>query len=233
MAGHLTAFLFAIMENDRLGFLDIILKPVAVWAPVFHALPATFWRVALGTWGMSAVLCSFIVGGLADKDLMDWGGTPAKVNLMKAIVDQAQQLAGDNQEGLEDAIQDFAGKAGGVIDPDKAAPAKPKLAVDCLIIGYEPNGENDFRSLLLASEINGKLNYVGSVEGGIPPEVRSELNRRMQKLQRPDPFVQTRMTGKWLQPVLVCRIGAKEWSSNKKLMQPAFIQMLNDVATGK
>ncbi len=232
MAGHLTAYLFSIMENDRLHLLDIILKPVAVWTPVFHALPATFWRVALGTWGMSAVLFSFIVGGLADKDMMDWGGKPARVNLLKAITDQAQQLAGDNQDGLENAIQDFVGKADNVIVPDKTPP-KPKLSVDCLIIGYEPKGDKDFSSLILAAEVDGKLTYVGTLDSGIPPEVRVELNRRMPTLIRADPFVPTRLAGKWLQPTLVCRVSAKERSKDKKLVQPAFEELLTDISIGK
>ena len=57
---------------------------------------------------------AFIVGGLADKDLMDWGGETAKVSLMKAITAQAQQLADNgDDEGLEKAIDDFASPADG------------------------------------------------------------------------------------------------------------------------
>ncbi len=232
MAGHLTAYLFTIMENDRLTFLDIILKPIAVWSPVLHSLPATFWRVALGAWGMSAVLSSFIVGGLADKDLMDWGGKPAHVNLMKAITEQAQQLAGDNQDGLENAIQDFAGNAAAK-EPEKAPPPKPKIAIDCLIIGYEPDGENDFQSLILAAAVDGKLACVGTVNSGFTPEIRAQLIQRMRKLQRSEPFVPNRLSGKWLQPALACRVSAKQWSGNTKLVQPTFEELLDDINSGK
>jgi hypothetical protein len=234
MAAHIAAYIFAAMENDRINLLDIVLKPIAVWAPVFGELPATFWRVAMGTWGMAAVLCAFIVGGLADRDLMDWGGTPAKSNLMRAITDQAQQLAGDNQDGLENAIEDFAGKAELKNKPkDADQPPKPKMSIDCLIIGYEPVGKDDFSSLILASEVGGRLAFVGTVSPELPKEERDNLFKRMKSIEQPTPFVQTRATGTWLKPMLACRVGANSWSSSQKLVQPQFQQMLNDIPLSK
>jgi hypothetical protein len=230
MAAHIAAYIFSAMQNDRINLLDIILRPVAVWGPVFCDLPATFWRVAMGTWGMAALLCAFIVGGLADKDLMDWGGTPAKSNLMRAITDQAQQLAGDNQDGLENAVEDLAGKAdlkNKSKDPDQAP--KPKMSVDCLIVGYEPLGKDDFNSLILASDIGGKLAFVGTVSPELSKEERTNLFKRMKSIEQPTPFIQTRGTGTWLKPMLACRVGANSWSSSQKLVQPQFQQMLNDI----
>src|SRR5262245_57851612 len=34
IAGHIGCYMFAIMENDRLTVLDILLKPLAIWATV-------------------------------------------------------------------------------------------------------------------------------------------------------------------------------------------------------
>jgi hypothetical protein len=230
LAGYISSYLFAIMENDRLTLLDFVLKPFAIWSAVARELPKTFWRVALGSWGLTALAASFIVGGLADKDLMDWGGESARFNLVKAITAQAQQMADNgNDEGLEKAIDDFAGPANNVPPSDSVEPPKPRVTVDCLIVGYEPDGERDFRSLILATEVDGKLTCVGVVSAGIPQEARDELNSRMRKLKRTEPFVANHYLGVWLKPKLVCRVNAMEWSSSKKLVEPVFQKLLAEV----
>jgi ATP dependent DNA ligase C terminal region len=227
LSGYIGAYVFAIMENDRLTLLDFVLKPFAIWGAVARELPKTFWRVALGTWGLAALASAFIVGGLADKDLMDWGGQTAKFSLVKAITEQAQKMANDgDDEGLEKAIDDFAGPAA---DGQPVAPSKPRQVVDCLIVGFEPDGNRDFKSLILAAEVDGKLSSVGSVSAGIPQEVRDELNQQLRKLQRPEPFVPNHYAGIWVQPKLVCRVSAAEWSSNKRLVEPIFQQLLAEV----
>jgi ATP dependent DNA ligase C terminal region len=227
LSGYIGAYLFAIMENDRLTLLDFVLKPVAIWGAVLREMPKTFWRAALGAWGLATVASAFIVGGLADKDLMDWGGETARFSLVKAITAQAQQMASNGEEGLENAIDDFAGNA--TANGQPVALPKPRLSVDCLIVGFEPDGNRDFKSLILASEVDGKLTCVGIVSSGIPQELREELNQRMRKLERPEPFVQNHYVGVWLQPKLVCRVTAAEWSGGKRLVEPIFQQLLADI----
>jgi hypothetical protein len=230
LSGYIGAYVFAIMENDRLTALDFILKPFAIWSTAAREMPKTFWRVALGTWGLAAVASAFIVGGLADKDLMDWGGETAKVSLMKAITAQAQQLADNGaDEGLEKAIDDFAGPADGAANGAPEAPKKPRQMVDCLIVGFEPDGDHNFKSLILASEVDGKLSCVGEVSSGMPQEVRDELNLRLRKLERSTPFVTNHFDGVWVQPKLMCRISAADWTSGKHLAEPVFQQILADV----
>src|SRR5690349_19961614 len=63
---HLACFLFATMHNHRIALLDILLKPLAIWGTVIRELPSTFWHVAIGLWGTTAVFGGLIVGGLAD-----------------------------------------------------------------------------------------------------------------------------------------------------------------------
>jgi hypothetical protein len=226
---HLACFLFATMRNDRIQLLDILLKPLAIWATVIRELPSTFWHVATGLWAMTAVLGGFIVGGLADRDLLDWGGTPARYNLTKAIADRAQELAANakTDKTLEESIEDFAGKAA-----EKAPEHKPdplKLAVDCLIVGFKPAGDSDFISLILATEVGGKLKIVGTVSDGITPEMRTHLNKRMKELRQPNPFIPCRYEGKWIRPGLVCKVKAKKWSDDNRLIEPVFEEMLVDV----
>ena len=231
LSGYIGAYLFAIMENDRLTLIDFLLKPIAIWATVARELPKTFWRVALGSWGLTAMASAFIVGGLADKDLTDWGGETAKFNLVKAITAQAELLAQNgNDEGLEKAIDDFAGPAGNpAANGEPVTLPKPRVTADCLIVGFEPDGSRDFKSLILATEVDGKLACVGIVSAGIPPEVRDELNQRMRKLKRSEPFVPNHYIAEWVQPKLVCRVTATEWSSSKRLVAPKFEKLLADI----
>ena len=135
-----------------------------------------------------------------------------------------------DDEGLEKAIDDFAGPAA---DGQPIPPSKPRQVVDCLIVGFEPDGNRDFKSLILAAEVDGKLSSVGSVSAGIAQEVRDELNQQLRKLQRPEPFVPNHYAGIWVQPKLVCRVSAAEWSSNKRLVEPVFQQLLAEIPVAR
>jgi hypothetical protein len=228
---HLTCFLFATMRNDRIQLLDILLKPLVIWGTVIRELPNTFWHVAIGLWGTTAVLGGLIVGGLADRDLLDWGGTPARYNLTKAIADRAQELAANakNDKSLEESVEEFAGKAPEKGPEQPQQKGKPQLPVDCLIVGYKPLGDNDFSSLILAAELGSKLQIVGTVSDGFTPEMRAHLNKRMKALRQPNPFIPCKYEGKWIRPALVCKIKAKKWSDNNRLIEPVFEEMLVDV----
>lgn len=231
---HLVCYIYSIMNNDRFQLLDIVLKPIAIWVTVARDLPTTFWHVAAGLWGVAAILGGLLVGGLSDRDLLDWGGKPARYNLTKAIADRAQELAADanNDKNLEESIEDFAGKAAPK-EKDDPNRDKPKLPVDCLILGYKPLGDQDFYALILGANIGGKLQYVGTVSEGISKDVRAELNKRMRELVQPNPFISVRADGKWIRPVLVCKVQAKRWSKESKLVDPVFQEMLVDVDAEK
>ncbi len=216
--------MFASLENDRLTPLDIIARPITIWTTVGSSLPQTFWRVALAIWGLAAFQFAPMVGGFANRDLLDWGGHPAKISLVKAIDAQADKQSGIN--GLQDAIQNAAKGA------DTYAPSSTtaKISVDCLILGFDPLGQNDFQSLVLAAEVDGKLRFVGSVSTGIKPEDHAELNKRMRKIVQANPFIPVGMSATWIKPMLTCRVTAKEWSESHKLVRPEFVEMLNDIS---
>ena len=96
-------------------------------------------------------------------------------------------------------------------------------------MGFEPDGDHNFKSLILASEVDGKLSCVGEVSSGMPQDVRDELNQRLRKLERATPFVPNQFDGVWVQPKLMCRISAADWTSSKHLADPVFQQILADV----
>jgi hypothetical protein len=231
MGGYLSCYLFAMLENDRLTPLDIVLRPFSICAAVALNLPATFWRVGFSVWGLTILCSAFLIGGFANRDLWDWGGQPAKISLVKAISQQALSQTGEFGN-LEDAIEAAAKKADSLSPGDANEAAKqPQILVDCLIFGYEPMGNDDFSSLLLAAaDAGGKLRFVGTVSQGISSEVRAELNKRMRKLEQPEPFIHSGVVGTWLKPTLTCRVAAKEISESHKLVHPVFQQMLNDIS---
>lgn len=228
------AYFFAIMVDGTLSILDLVLRPHTIWAISFRELPESLRRVSLGVWGAVAVLFALlVVGGLDFSKLIDWGQPPPKRNLLAAITDLAKQ-AGDNGKSMEEALDEFTNQAGAKdkLDADKEADADPrKLTADCLILGFVPLRENDFSALILASEVDGKIAYVGTVSDGIPAEVRAELNQRMRKLLRNAPLVRCELEGFWLKPKLTCQVRFQSWTNakNKTLTQPRFERLMGDV----
>lgn len=230
---HLVTYLYAIMEDDRLQVLDVILKPLAVWGRTINSLPATWPRVAAGVWGwLAATLAVSLIGGIPYERLFDWGiKERPKKNLVQAIAQQAQEAEGD-ADSLEDAINDFTGETG-VEDEEKAFKLLP--ALDCLVLGYVPeidqHGEViDIQSFALAAEVNGKLRYVGMVNvAKLPVEERGPLLAQMERAKRDRPMVRCDQAARWLEPRFSCRVRYKKWSSTDRLIDPRFEMMLADL----
>jgi hypothetical protein len=55
------------------------------------------------------------------------------------------------------------------------------------------------------------------------------LNERFRQLRQPNPFIPCKLDGKWIRPSLVCKIKAKRWSNENRLIDPVFDEMLVDV----
>ena len=159
---------------------------------------------------------------------MDWGGQPARTSLVKAINAQADNQAGD-MNGLEGAIENAA-KGADSLSPSENSSLAQTVMVDCLILGYDPAGQDDFQSLVLAAEVDGKLRFVGTVSAGITPEDRAVLNKKMKKLVQQNPFIPCGMSATWIKPMLTCRVSAKEWTDSHKLVRPVFKELLNEIS---
>jgi len=231
---HLVTYLYAIMEDDRLQVLDVLLKPLAVWERTINSLPATWKRVAVGVWGfLAASLALSVIGGIPYERLFDWGiKERPKKNLVQAIAQQAQETEGDS-DSLEDAINDFTGEAG-VEDPQEAMKLLP--SIDCAVLGYVPDIDNktgqvvDVQAFLLAAEVKGKLRYVGTVSVlSLPVEERRLLLTQMLRAQRDRPLVRCDQAARWLEPRFSCRVRYKKWSPSDKLTDPRFEMMLADL----
>jgi DNA ligase D-like protein (predicted ligase) len=92
----------------------------------------------------------------------------------------------------------------------------------CAIIGYEPDGDNDFRSLILAAEQEGELHYVGKVGSGIEDAMHTRLYALMRARLRAKPFVPCKIKGKWIEPGLYCVVHCLERTANGTLRMPVF-----------
>ena len=224
--GTLGCYLFAIMDDDSLGLLDMLLKPIRVWVPSLRDLPHSFRRVSAGLWGFTAaVLALVVIDGIPYHKLWE-GERRAKVSLVHAITQHAAQ-AGADDEDLEGAIGNFAGKAG--IDNLKKKEIERKRSAECLIIGYMPLGDRDFSSLILASIEAGQLRYIGTVSEGVPQEVRQQLNGMLRQIPLDEPFVKCSLPGLWVRPMLVCNVHFQSWTHGRTMNKPLFIEMLADV----
>jgi hypothetical protein len=226
---HTFVYVRVIMDDDNFKMLDVLVRPIGCWMPTFRRLPATTKQVAVAASGVTMIAMSLLVIGAIPYDrLWDWGinAREDSTNLMQAIVQQAKKGQGKDQS-LEEAMRDFTeGK-----EEKKPAAAKPLISVQCVIVGYTPDGDTgDFRSLVLASVVDGELKLVGSVSQGISPEARAVLSKRLGKLARSTPFVPTRIEANWLEPLMACMVQCEQQTASGQLVAPRFEKLLDDLS---
>jgi hypothetical protein len=198
---HVWSFFYAVPESDRLGVADLFVRPFYVWSPTMRDIesPGVWRRPALLAFGVVAEVVGLaVVGGIPWARVWELGpAEPPK----RALADAVANV------GKVDDEQDANG------DGKAAAAASPRA--DCVIIGYVPSvagrlfgepNEIDFASLLLATDVRGKLTYIGAVSSGIPEEDRAAIRQRLGALQRAAPIVPCSVSATWIEPVLACRV---------------------------
>jgi len=132
----------------------------------------------------------------------------AKTNLLGAAISHAQNAAAKEEQSMEDALGDFAGKAG-VDDLKKANAAKKKREKqDCIIVGYMANRDREIQTLLLAAEHSGKLTYAGNVRvTGLSSADLEKLTKQLAANKTHKPFVRVSIDGaNWVKPKYLCRV---------------------------
>ncbi|NLY01998.1 MAG: hypothetical protein GXY83_38435 [Rhodopirellula sp.] len=93
---------------------------------------------------------------------------------------------------------------------------KPTEILPCVIIGYIPS-RNGFRSLLVATQREGSLRYVGEVGVGLTRREWAELARRLPGKTRPEPIVPCPKKAVWLEPRMYCRVRSLGWTHSGRL----------------
>jgi bifunctional non-homologous end joining protein LigD len=96
----------------------------------------------------------------------------------------------------------------------------------CAILGFLPEGNDDFRSLILAAQDGDKLHCAGKVGTGFPGPLRKKLNQLLWSRLRPKPAVPCKIKGKWVAPGLFCRVTFMERTANGELRAPAFKELI-------
>ena len=98
--------------------------------------------------------------------------------------------------------------------------------VCCAIIGFLPSGKDDFRSLILAAETDGKLHHVGQVGTGFNATLRKKINRLLGSRLRAKPVIPCKIKGKWVEPGLFCLVHCMERTASGHLRAPAFKELV-------
>ncbi|HEX8342250.1 MAG TPA: hypothetical protein VF624_15205 [Tepidisphaeraceae bacterium] len=126
--------------------------------------------------------------------------------------------------GLEGVV---AKRLDGVYEPGRRSGAwakfKRRQNVVCAIIGYEPSSARGIKSLLLATEIDGAIRFIGQVGSGIDDTLNSVLLAKFSTLGARQPVVACNISrARWLRPELFCRVSFAEWTNDRRLRQPVF-----------
>lgn len=99
---------------------------------------------------------------------------------------------------------------------------KPVKSILCLVLGYEPDGARDIKSLIVATDIDGKLQCVGRVGSGIGEAQRAELRELLFARTTEQPIIDAGMTGCWVEPGIYCTVSYLERTNNGNLRAPVF-----------
>jgi len=85
---------------------------------------------------------------------------------------------------------------------------KQKMAMPCVVIGYHLDRDG-LRDLVMASLVDGKLAYVGTVELGT--DGRPQTMERLESLRIARPAVPYSLSARWVKPQLLCVVQFCGW----------------------
>lgn len=99
---------------------------------------------------------------------------------------------------------------------------KPVRTVHCLVLGYEPDESGDFRSLIIATDVDGELRCVGKVGSGIGEDERQQLRALLSSRRTAKPLIDAGMPGHWVEPGIYCRVSYLERTASGNLRAPVY-----------
>jgi len=158
------------------------------------------------------------VAGLASAQIIMSEG------IVGAGIDYFQRVSAEGMEGV------IAKRLDSLYLPGKRTDAWVKIKrqqlVPCVVVGFLEDDLGDLRSLILASEENGALRYVGRVGSGIDEALRTRLLDLLKPLARNDAVVQCRVKGKWVEPEIYCLVRCMERTPDGHLRAPVLERLL-------
>lgn len=95
----------------------------------------------------------------------------------------------------------------------------------CAIIGFIPDGDDDFRSLVIAAESEQGLRPVGKVGTGFDGRLRARLNKLLWPRVCERPIVACRLRAQWVTPGLYCWVTCMERTKGGELRAPVFAEL--------
>lgn len=105
---------------------------------------------------------------------------------------------------------------------------KPVQVVHCAILGYEPDGERDFKSLLVATDFDGRLQYVGKVGGGFTVAAKAEVFAALRRRRCAAPWLPVDIVASFVEPGLYCSVSYLERTASGSLRAPVFRSFVED-----
>jgi hypothetical protein len=234
VVGHVVNFLALAADDAEIGLLDLLLKPVKLWARAVQNLPARLWVSNAAASGLVAAVMSLIViGGIPYDRLWDWGfKEPPKKDLMGAIMDRMKKVdSGKGADDLEQAIGDFAGSqdADGK-DKHKPEPPKPKSNADCVILGYLLDNNGRLATLLLGTANRGELVYAGTVTPKLSDNDLRQLGEMLHAIPSKRPIIKIESDATWVQPKYTCRVSFAQRTKSGHLHEIEWDKMLGSIS---
>jgi hypothetical protein len=236
---HVFNFLVLLSEDSEVGLLDVLLRPLKLWMRTAHNLPARLWLVNSAACGLTAAAMSLLViGALPYERLWDWGiKQPVKKDLMGAIMDRAKQLDGQGADNLEEAIGDFAGKAG-VDENEGKLPVKraeqPRDKADCVILGYQLDREGHLDSLILGTSYRSNLVFAGKVKPELDDAELAKLLQNLSRNKTSNPFITVQSdSATWVKPNVACRVTYSEQMKGGLLRDVRWDTLLGEIGAAK
>jgi ATP-dependent DNA ligase len=98
----------------------------------------------------------------------------------------------------------------------------------CAVIGFLPAGAKDFKSLILAASVEGKVRCVGKVGSGFSDKVRARINRLLRSRVRATPIIPCKIRGVWVEPGLCCKVSFMERTENGEFRAPVFEELYEE-----
>jgi ATP dependent DNA ligase C terminal region len=229
LAAQVWALIIIAPDDDHLGFKDAIIS-ARLWGLTIRRLPTTERQVWIGCWGAASALCAvLIVGGLPYWYQFYKPKKIAGTTLLQAVSEMSKDTK-EGAENLEKAVSDFADKQD-LTKKKTENPNEPdtRSTVQCVVIGYTLDSKKQIDSLLLATLVDEKLQYVGSVYRGFSPEDSKELLRLLGPLESPTPLIRgVAKTAVWVKPKIFCDIHQSGFSKDGQLVKPTFAALLTE-----
>jgi ribosomal protein L37E len=210
--------------TEDLGALDA-LYPFRIWPAIWNHMPRSKKPVTLATWGVTAAVCfGLIVNGMGywlpkkTKPLVARGGTVIQRTNDDVYADDDKPEPGEEKVVKEETPKDDDEEKK---DAEVKDDVRPMLR--CVVIGYIPGKAGKLPTLVIAREIDGALQYAGTVNHGLSGQRGKDVVGALTGLVRPEPAIPgLEVKAVWVEPRLFCDIHQGGQAATGLLIDPRF-----------